>query len=153
MRRSLLTIVAIALVASACAEQAPQPTVSLRPDGAPVLALGAVTLEKEVDEVVVIATFDPAAPTVLDVAFDTHSVDLGFDVDTFSKLTIDGTSTPIGGWDGTEPGGHHRWGMLGFAVEPGPGQVVEYTFTGLSEPLTFSWRMPDGSDDQGTASR
>ncbi len=102
----------------------------------------AVTIEQEVGPVWVIATFDPARPKKIDLAFDTHSVDLAFDIDASVRLNYDGTEIPIGEWDGTEPGGHHRWGTVSVARPAEPGQLITFTFTGLSEPVSFRWTMP-----------
>jgi hypothetical protein len=49
-----------------------------------------------------------------ELTFDTHSVDLDFDVAAAARLTVDGVTRPPGTWTGTGPGGHHRQGTLRF---------------------------------------
>ena len=151
MRRhviALRTVVAVmagsALIAAGCDAGASVPG-GPSTGGDPVAAVeqGSATLEQESGGVVVIATFDPTKdPGVLEVAFDTHSVDLSFDVEAFSVLEIDDQVVPIGNWNGTEPGGHHRFGTLEFGRVPASGEAITFAFTGLPERLTFSWIVP-----------
>lgn len=99
-------------------------------------------LEQEAAGVTVVATFNPADPSVIDIAFDTHSVDLDFDVAASSTLTVDGEGVPSGTWAGSGPGGHHRQGSLSFPAAPTSGETMTLTITGLPEPVTFTWAMP-----------
>lgn len=56
-------------------------------------------------------------PASFDIAFETHSVELDFDVEAIASLT-DGNGivyTPT--WQGSPPGGHHRSGTLIFTPD------------------------------------
>ena len=81
---------------------------------------------------------DSSGATFL-VAVDTHSVDLTGDLAASSTLSVGGTEWQSEGWDGAEPGGHHRQGELRFAAAgPAKGQVT-LIITGLPEPVEASW--------------
>lgn len=55
------------------------------------------------------------APTVFTVNFDTHSVNLDFDVSKIATLKDDkGNVYNNPTWQGSPPGGHHRSGTLTF---------------------------------------
>lgn len=78
-------------------------------------------LEPRVDEqagVRVEVVPDPIAegdPVVFQVYFNTHSVDLGFDIQKIARLEVDGgTKYRALAWEGSPPGGHHRSGRLTF---------------------------------------
>ncbi len=54
-------------------------------------------------------------PLVLEVYFNTHSVDLDFDVEAIATLEDGaGNSYKPVSWEGSPPGGHHRSGRLSF---------------------------------------
>lgn len=54
-------------------------------------------------------------PPIFKLTFDTHTVDLSFNVAAVSKLIDDTGKIYINvRWDGTPPGGHHRTGTLVF---------------------------------------
>lgn len=101
-----------------------------------------VTQERPIGAVTVIATFDPAIPDSIELAFDTHSVDLAFDVDATTELTFDGRRIDRAYWDGTPSGGHHRYGTIWLPEIPLGGQTVALRFTGLEQPVTFAWTIP-----------
>lgn len=76
------------------------------------------TKESEASNVTVIVTpkdLSFGKPARFDVMFDTHSVNLDFDVAAIATLTDDQGNTfgtPI--WSGDPPGGHHRKGTISF---------------------------------------
>lgn len=88
----------------------------------------------------------PAGGDTLDfeVAFNTHSVDLSFDPTLISVLRDDqGREYPAAGWEGAEPGGHHRSGVLKFtAFEDAPAfvEVVIRDLAGVPERV-FRWEL------------
>ena len=89
-------------------------------------------------------------PTVLslgqkpefEVEFNTHSVELDFDVSKVATLSYDGGNVfknPL--WEGSAKGGHHRNGKLVFQEELSreTGEI-RLTFRGISEEeVAFSW--------------
>ena len=133
MRRiaALLLLVSVAAVAAGCSESDDRRTAT------PVLESRTV----DAGEVTVKVTplqLDSSGATFL-VALDTHSVDLSGDLAASSTLTVSGTEWRSEGWDGAEPGGHHREGELRFsAAGPAQGQAT-LTITGLPEPVQASW--------------
>ncbi len=129
MSRILITVLAAILGACAASEAAEQ-------------AAGPIVHERTVGAVTVVATFDPGLPDTIELAFDTHTVDLGFDVNATTTLTIDGVEVADAWWNGSEPGGHHRFGTITLPVIPLPGEEIVLTFTGLGEPVVFGWSRP-----------
>ncbi len=89
-----------------------------------------------------IVIIDPDRPGSVTLAFDTHTVDLAFDVAEVTTLAVDGGAPVRGSWDGSPPGGHHRMGAMRFPVDPGPGQTLTLTFDGLDEPAVVTWTLP-----------
>ncbi len=82
-------------------------------------------------------------PASFDLTFETHSVDLDFDVEGVATLT-DGKNTPFTGhWDGSPPGGHHRSGTLRFTPELDKSKTLTLTLrdiAGIAE-RTFTWEV------------
>lgn len=76
-----------------------------------------------------------------EVAFDTHSFDLGFDVAKASRLTVAGTTWPAPTWSGAGPGGHHREGTLRFASAGDAAGPVELSIAGLPAPVDTRWAV------------
>lgn len=82
---------------------------------------------------------------VFDVVFETHSVDLNFDVASIASLEDKKRNTlgnPV--WDGSPPGGHHRNGILSFS-EPLPASTKQVILTlrdiaGIAR-RTFTWEV------------
>lgn len=146
MRRLLivLAVAALALAGAACAAktktvapdspggQSPQPA-------APALATktaeaGAVTVK--IDPVRI-----DAAGAEFKVAFDTHSVDLDFDVARNATLTVADTPWTGATWSGDGPSGHHRAGTVRFAAA-GPAQgAAVLNLGGLPGPVTATWTL------------
>ena len=75
------------------------------------------------------------------VSFDTHSVDLGFDVARNAHLTVDGTAWSGAAWSGSPSGGHHREGTLRFDAAGAPTGTATLHLTGLPQPATASWAL------------
>jgi hypothetical protein len=88
----------------------------------------------------------PQGGSTLDfeVAFETHSVDLGFDPAAISILRDDqGREYPAVAWEGAGPGGHHRSGVLRFEL-PEPAtkfiEVIIHDVAGVPERV-FQWNL------------
>ena len=75
------------------------------------------------------------------VSFDTHSVDLGFDVARNAHLTVGGAAWPAAAWSGSAAGGHHREGTLRFDAAGAPAGTATLHLTGLPQPATASWTL------------
>jgi hypothetical protein len=79
-----------------------------------------------------------------EVAFNTHSVDLGFDPAALSVLRDgQGRDYPATAWEGDAPGGHHRSGTLRFEVPNAPADSVEVIIrdvAGVPERV-FHWDL------------
>jgi hypothetical protein len=79
-----------------------------------------------------------------EVAFNTHSVDLSFDPAAISVLRDDqGREYPAAGWEGSEPGGHHRSGVLKFTAPenmPAFVEVIIRDVAGVPERV-FRWEL------------
>jgi hypothetical protein len=78
------------------------------------------------------------------IVLDTHSADLSDDL-VKSVVLLDGTGgkhMPIA-WDGAEPGGHHREGVLRFKlVSPRPKAIeLQITRPGEAKPRSFRWQL------------
>jgi hypothetical protein len=80
-----------------------------------------------------------------EVAFNTHSVNLGFDVTEVGVLRCDqGQEYTPTAWDGSGPSGHHRSGVLKFAALDHPTSFVEIVIrdvAGVPERV-FRWDVP-----------
>ena len=79
-----------------------------------------------------------------DVTFETHSVELDFDVGSLTALTDEtGTSFGTAAWDGSPPGGHHREGVLTFSRTLPTTKTVALTFTNVAgiSARTFTWEV------------
>jgi hypothetical protein len=93
------------------------------------------------------------------VAFNTHSVDLSFDVAEIGLLRCDqGQEYRPLAWEGSGPGGHHRSGVLKFAALDHPTSSVEVVLRDVARvpERVFHWDVPLGAqpvpDSGGTPS-
>lgn len=97
----------------------------------------------EVEVSVTPVTLKPGFPPSFDIAFETHSVDLVFDVKQIAMLTDEKNTTYTPVWQGSPPGGHHRSGTLRFTPDlPKPGTVTLTlsSIAGISA-RTFTWNV------------
>jgi hypothetical protein len=79
------------------------------------------------------------------VALNTHSVDLGFDLTEVGALRCDqGQEFEATAWDGSGPGGHHRSGVLKFAALDHPTSFVEVVIRDVAKvpERVFRWDVP-----------
>ena len=80
-----------------------------------------------------------------EVALNTHSVDLGFDLTEMGVLRCDrGQEFEAVAWDGSGPGGHHRSGVLKFAAPDHPTSFVEVVIRDVAKvpERIFKWDVP-----------
>ena len=89
---------------------------------------------------------DAQAPTVdFEVAMDTHSVDLAFDLSRLSLLKTDtGVEAAVSVWSGSG-GGHHVSGILSFTADKVTNArsltLIIKDVSGVPE-RTFNWELP-----------
>lgn len=80
-----------------------------------------------------------------DVTFDTHSVNLDFDVTASATLTdAQGNTLGQSTWDGTAPPSHHRSGTLTFSQPLKPNiQSLTLTLTDIARipKREFTWKV------------
>lgn len=78
---------------------------------------------------------------VFDISMETHSGDLGSDLDRTARLEVNGTAWLGASWVGDPPGGHHREGSLSFQPGgPASGTAV-LTIGGFPGPVEASWTL------------
>lgn len=82
---------------------------------------------------------------VFQLTFETHSVDLSFDVSAITTLMDDiGILYGVPVWNGSPPGGHHRKGTLSFSQPLAPSiQQVTITLFNIADvpKRTFTWQV------------
>lgn len=88
-------------------------------------------------------TLKPGFPASLDIAFETHSVDLAFDVEKIAVMTDAAGKTYIPHWQGSPPGGHHRKGTLVFTPDIPKSTTVTLVFRNIAgiPSRTFTWTL------------
>ncbi len=83
-------------------------------------------------------------PVQFKIVFDTHSVDLSFDLTAISTLELDnGFVIRPEKWDGAAPGGHHRSGTLIFKSIPKETKLLKLTLRNVAgvPERTFVWNL------------
>ncbi|MBI2169634.1 MAG: hypothetical protein HYU28_09095 [Actinobacteria bacterium] len=151
MRGRLIIALAIAALAVAVAlvvSGGDDPTVGTArgPSERPRSGASFPSREVQAGEVTVIAelTGIDGAGAEVELTFDTHSVELDFDVVASTELTVDGKAWDPLAWDGDGPSGHHRSGTVRFsATGPAQGRVT-LRVTGTPEPAEATWTIPAG---------
>ncbi len=95
--------------------------------------------------VIVDGKYDPNQQTLhFNVRFNTHSGSLDFEVDKIAKLSINGEPQTISAlWNGSAPGGHHRYGQLSFKNVKPNAKTVSLVFNESSRlgTRTFDWEF------------
>ena len=84
----------------------------------------------------------PGKPAKFKIKMNTHSVELNQNLLNISSLRDEqGREYRIEKWDGSEPGGHHRNGVLSFSeLAPNPGVVTLVISDIANVPArTFTW--------------
>lgn len=85
-----------------------------------------------------------AATLDFDIALNTHSVDLGYDLTKIATLSNDaGEQIQPAKWTGPTGGGHHREGTLSFPQLKQRGQTLTLTLRGIADvsERTFTWKV------------
>lgn len=78
------------------------------------------------------------------IEFNTHSVDLSFDITKISKLIDDkGNIYTVAVWDGSPPEGHHRRGVLTFQEPLKDAKTIELVLKDISNipERRFKWEL------------
>ena len=148
MRRFLIVLAvgALVLADAACGGEAKTvaPETSSGQSTQPPAAAPALAT-RTVEAGAVTVKIDPvridASGAEFKVAFDTHSVDLDFDVARNATLTVADTPWTGASWSGDGPSGHHRAGTVRFAAA-GPAQgAAVLNLGGLPGPVTATWTL------------
>lgn len=88
---------------------------------------------------------DPTAATLdFQIALNTHSVDLSYDLTAIATLRSDsGEEVKPTKWDGPTGGGHHRSGTLSFPQMKDRGRSLTLVLRGIADvpERTFEWQM------------
>ena len=147
MKYLLLTIILIIVTGliAACNTAAVQPETAQSQSDASSLFTTQSNNERAVTVEVTPLNLPQGGSTLdFEVAFETHSVDLGFDPAAISILRDDqGREYPAVAWEGAGPGGHHRSGVLRFEL-PEPAtkfiEVIIHDVAGVPERV-FQWNL------------
>jgi hypothetical protein len=85
-----------------------------------------------------------AATLDFEIALNTHSVELGYDLTAIATLSNDaGEKVQPTKWDGPGGGGHHREGTLSFPQLKNRSQALTLTLRGIADvpERTFTWKV------------
>ncbi|KKU25128.1 MAG: hypothetical protein UX37_C0030G0001, partial [Microgenomates group bacterium GW2011_GWA2_46_16] len=83
-------------------------------------------------------------PVTFEIVFDTHSVNLDFDVTKAAELRDEqGNTYGTPAWDGDPPGGHHRKGTLTFPIPTEKATTITLSLKNISgvNERTFLWKL------------
>ena len=149
MKKSIIIVCALAgVILAACSS----PTVSVSPPTAASNAASAAdnltqtNAEASVTVAVTPLNLDDQSAATLDfdIALNTHSVDLGYDLTQIATLSSDsGEKAQPTKWNGPTGGGHHREGTLSFPQLKQRGQTLMLTLRGIADvpERTFTWKV------------
>ena len=128
-------VLGAALLLAACSGEAERDT--------PALRAGFASRTVEAGEVTVKLTPQriDADGATFEIVFDTHTVDLDFDVAANARLLVDGTVWRGATWEGPGPGGHHREGTLGFTAAGEATGTAQLSIDGLPRPVRATWEL------------
>ena len=162
MKKFIILLVLLGLTLAACSSPAaetpaPAPVHTVPAKEAPTKATplnappAADTLTQTNDEAMVTVVVTPlnlddqsAATLDFEVALNTHSVDLGYDLTQIATLSNDaGEKVKPTRWDGPAGGGHHRAGTLSFPQLRQRGQTLTLTLRGVADvpERKFTWKV------------
>lgn len=147
MRRFLIVVavLGLALFAVACGSDSTTSSSPPASEQSTQVPASSALATKTVEAGAVTVKIDPvrvdAAGAEFKVSFDTHSVDLDFDVSRNATLTVAGAPWPGATWSGDGPDGHHRAGTIRFGPG-GPAQgAAELSLGGLPVPVSATWTL------------
>ena len=86
-------------------------------------------------------TLKSGFPASFEIAFETHSVDLAFDVEQIASLQDETGTVYAPHWDGSPPGGHHRKGTLRFTPDLSSPKTITILLKDIADipTRTFTW--------------
>ncbi len=148
----VLTLVSVILAAcSGPTAATPAPASNTSSSVAPAAAPAGESLTQTNDEAMVTVAVTPlnlsnkaAATLDFDVALNTHSVDLSYDLTQIATLSNDaGEQVQPTKWNGPAGGGHHRAGTLSFPQLKQRGQTLTLTLRGVANvpERIFTWTV------------
>lgn len=147
MRRFLIVVavLGLALFAVACGSDGTTTVSAPSSEQSTEAPASSPLSSKTVEAGAVTVKIDPvrvdAVGAEFKVSFDTHSVDLDFDVARNATLTVAGAPWPGATWSGDGPDGHHRSGTIRFGASgPAQGSAV-LSLGGLPAPVTATWTL------------
>ncbi len=151
MKKLMIIVLAIVgLVLAACSSPASSPSVPASSSSASA-APASENLTQTNDEAMVTVAVTPlnltdksAATLDFEIALNTHSVNLGYDLTQIASLSNDaGEKVQPTKWDGPAGGGHHRAGTLSFPQLKQRGQTLTLTLRGIANvpERTFTWKV------------
>ena len=156
MRKHLVIVLVavLGLILAACSPTAnPTPT-DVTPTPASLsspLESSEADLARVSDEAMVVVEVTPlnlgdksAATIDFEVAMNTHSVNLTYDLTTIATLSSDaGEQVQPTKWDGPTGGGHHVSGTLSFRALKNRGQSVTLALRGIAgvPERVFTWKV------------
>ncbi len=155
MKKWIIIVFALlGMILAACSNQiaaTPAPAANTSSAAAPAAAPASENLTRTNDEVMVTVAVTPlnlsdqsAATLDFDIAMNTHSVDLGYDLTQIATLSSDtGEQIQPTKWTGPTGGGHHREGTLSFPQLKQRGQTLTLTLRGIANvpERTFTWKV------------
>ena len=135
---AVFTILAVSVIATGNKTVEPAPTSASSRFETKEQASGNVTV------IVTPQELSAGKSVIFEIVFDTHSVNLDFDVTTATELR-DGQGntygTPV--WNGDPPGGHHRKGTLVFTPDIPKPTTVTLVFRDIANipNRAFTWEI------------
>ena len=146
---SILFPLLAGLFLSACGSSAgPTPAATATPSepGSPTTSLTRTNDEALVTVAITPLNLDEASASALTfkVVFDTHSVDLNYDLARLATLSSStGEIVEPKTWTGAPGGGHHKEGVLAFPQLKNRGQTLTLTLRGIADvpERTFTWKV------------
>ena len=115
-----------------------------RPKPAPAVFAPQENSGGEIDVKVTPETLILGQPPRFKLEFNTHSVELDFDISQIASLTDeDGNSDTSSTWEGSPPGGHHREGTLNFSENLRKTKSVTLSLLDISyiAKREFTWQL------------
>jgi hypothetical protein len=154
MKKWMIMVLAVmGLILAACSSptvSTPGPVSNTSASAASAAVPASENLTQTNDEAMVTVAVTPlnlsdksAATLDFDIALNTHSVDLGYDLTQIATLRSDsGEQVQPTKWNGPTGGGHHREGTLSFP-QLKRGQSVTLTLRGIADvpERIFTWKV------------
>ncbi|MBI3342922.1 hypothetical protein HY032_02090 [Candidatus Gottesmanbacteria bacterium] len=146
MVASIATITILAVWSIASGRQASTTTAEIVPSPASSPS-GNQTQTNENGNVTVTVTpqeLSVGKPATFQIVYDTHSINLDFDVASVAELRDDQNNSygmPV--WNGDPPGGHHRKGALTFPTPLGKTTQIMLTLKNIAgiKERVFAWNL------------